>query len=558
MSRVMLLDKNIRKMNKWLWVFLLIFAVVFSVESVYADESLEDDFCVSNTTNNEITEDSEYGESDEIKTSEITEEEKTSVESTNGDAVKNDENPNEQSEEVKEGAEEKNADGEVQETQDDTTQDESKRQIEEIKGTEGRAVSKGENQSLENQSEVDLDNSEMTSDDVEYEGEDSICGVEEEIASQNEEKQILRGAVSPRNEALNNTPPRIERNIQDGLLYLVGDTITNEPQGTWIWVDEAVGKKYIIEAETRRVLTGFNNVAIEGSTVTCYSYVETGEIAEDFIGVQKENANDWYFIRSGVVDYTFTGLGKSAEDGKYYYVQNGKYRKGYTGLAKSAFNGWYYYAEDSVCTYTWTGLAKHPEDKKYHFVKNSKLNDEFTGVAKSEYNGEYYFAKDGIVDYTFTGLGKNVDDGKYCYVENGKWKKTANGFHHDGNGKNYAIKNGTWLDGYDGIYLNPVNGKHYYLINGIWATDYNGTVKYVGTNDSIYWCRIRNGIQLDRTTISYFQQNVGKWAHKKYGGKTFADTGCVPTSLAMVISAINNSVVYPDTIGDSYIVLVVP
>ena len=37
---------------------------------------------------------------------------------------------------------------------------------------------------------------------------------------------------------------------------------------------------------------------------------------------------------------------------------------------------------------------------------------------------------------------------------------------------------------------------------------------------------------------------------KKYGGKTFADTGCVPTSLAMVISAIQNSVVYPDTVGD--------
>ena len=282
-----------------------------------------------------------------------------------------------------------------------------------------------------------------------------------------------------------------------------------------------------------------------------YYFAKDGIVDYTFTGLGK-NVDDkkYYFTKNGKVDYTFTGLGKNIDDGKYYYVKNGKRVDGYTGLAKSAFNGWYYYAEDSVCTYTWTGLAKHPEDKKYHFVKNSKLNDEFTGVAKSEYNGEYYFAKDGIVDYTFTGLGKNIDDGKYCYVENGKWKKTANGFHHDGNGKNYAIKNGVWLEGYDGIYLNPVNGKHYYLINGLWATDYNGTVKYVGTNGSSYWCRIRNGIQLDRTTISYFQQNVGKWAHKKYGGKTFADTGCVPTSLAMVISAINNSVVYPDTIGD--------
>ena len=279
---------------------------------------------------------------------------------------------------------------------------------------------------------------------------------------------------------------------------------TRSVQNGW----DASGTHYYINGVAQR---GF--VEIEGRT---YYFNNAGEF-KIITGLVKNAASEWKYVRNGIVDYNAVGLVQNIQEGhqkkgKYFYVENGVFKNDAFGLVK--------------------GIQPN-----------------------SEVKGNWYYVQNGEYKETGTGLVQNIqadhqNKGKYYYIENGKWKKTENGFYHPEDDKNYAIKNGAWLEGYNGLYKNPVNNKYYYLENGIWERDYNGAIRVEDASGSSYWCHIKNGMKLDRTTITYFRQSAGSWASKKYGGKTFADTGCVPTSLAMVISAIQNSVVYPDTVGD--------
>lgn len=47
----------------------------------------------------------------------------------------------------------------------------------------------------------------------------------------------------------------------------------------------------------------------------------------------------------------------------------------------------------------------------------------------------------------------------------------------------------------------------------------------------------------------YYNQRDGRWANTRYGYYTMASTGCVPTSLAMVFSALTNTEVLPTTVA---------
>lgn len=69
------------------------------------------------------------------------------------------------------------------------------------------------------------------------------------------------------------------------------------------------------------------------------------------------------------------------------------------------------------------------------------------------------------------------------------------------------------------------NGQMYFLI----STDF--TVKQTNYN------------------TPYYNQRDGRWANTRYGYYTMASTGCVPTSLAMVFSALTNTEVLPTTVA---------
>lgn len=48
----------------------------------------------------------------------------------------------------------------------------------------------------------------------------------------------------------------------------------------------------------------------------------------------------------------------------------------------------------------------------------------------------------------------------------------------------------------------------------------------------------------------YFSQRDGRWASRRYGMATLGETGCVPTSLAMILSSLKGEIVLPTQIAD--------
>ncbi|MGT2832402.1 C39 family peptidase [Streptococcus halotolerans] len=50
--------------------------------------------------------------------------------------------------------------------------------------------------------------------------------------------------------------------------------------------------------------------------------------------------------------------------------------------------------------------------------------------------------------------------------------------------------------------------------------------------------------------MPYFNQRDPRWSSKRYGRYTMGDTGCVPTSLSMVFSALTGKTVMPTTVAD--------
>ncbi|MEY8320093.1 C39 family peptidase [Lachnospiraceae bacterium 46-61] len=64
---------------------------------------------------------------------------------------------------------------------------------------------------------------------------------------------------------------------------------------------------------------------------------------------------------------------------------------------------------------------------------------------------------------------------------------------------------------------------------------------------------LAQGITYDygRTEIVYYSQEDARWKYEKYGKKDFiSETGCGPTSLAMVISTFTNTIINPKQMAD--------
>lgn len=74
--------------------------------------------------------------------------------------------------------------------------------------------------------------------------------------------------------------------------------------------------------------------------------------------------------------------------------------------------------------------------------------------------------------------------------------------------------------------------------------DNNSTIKATNINYAKY-----NNISILNNSIYYNQQDA-RWGYTKFGKYTFAASGCVPTSLAMILSQSLNRTVTPIEIGN--------
>ena len=283
-----------------------------------------------------------------------------------------------------------------------------------------------------------------------------------------------------------------------------------------------------------------------------------------------DDGEAWYFFQNGK---KLTGYGKD-NAGTHYFV-NGKYANGKIGNkeyrdgkeisvenkvpTRGYLNGVYYV--DSKPANWW-----YDDGEAWYFFQNGK---KLTGYGKDN-AGTHYFVNG---KYANGKIGnKEYRDGKEISVENrvptrgylnGVYyvdSEPANWWYDDGEDW-YFFQNGKKLTGYG-----KDNAGTHYFVNGKYANWWY--------NDGQDWYFFQNGKKLtgygkDNAGVHYFEngkyltnkntpalnmpqyyQGDWRWANRRYGLGTMAQSGCVPTSLAMVFNGLGQKVL-PTAVADT-------
>ena len=258
-------------------------------------------------------------------------------------------------------------------------------------------------------------------------------------------------------------------------------------------------------------------------------------------GWVKEN-NTWFYYENGtLVKNKWAGNYWLGADGKMAtnaWVDNGRYYVGSTGLwdkdakkqeapkpaekkqgwVKSG-SDWYYYENGTLARNKWIGdtywvdkdgkmvTENWVDNDRFYVDKNGKkdpsikkkaiLNDEL-GWQKRNGGEWYYYEKDG-------SLARNKWVGNYWLGADGRMAKSA------------------WVD----------NGRYYVDSSGKWVPNYAKEDK-----------------NTPALNMPQYYQGDHRWGSRKYGIGTMAQSGCVPTSLAMVFNGLGQKVL-PTAVADT-------
>ena len=264
--------------------------------------------------------------------------------------------------------------------------------------------------------------------------------------------------------------------------------------------------------------------------------------AEKKQGWKKED-NAWYYYDNGEVarnkwigsTYWVGADGKMAtsawvDNGRYYVGPNGVWDKNAkkpeeTKPAekklgwKKEDNSWYYYDNGEVARNKWIGdtywvgkdgkmvTDNWVDNDRFYVDKSGKkdpsikkkviINDEL-GWQKRNGGNWYYYEKDG-------SLARNKWVGDYWLGADGKMAKSA------------------WVD----------NGRYYVDSSGKWVPNYAKADKNTAA-----------------LNMPQYYQGDYRWANRRYGLGTMAQSGCVPTSLAMVFNGLGQKVL-PTAVADT-------
>ena len=154
-------------------------------------------------------------------------------------------------------------------------------------------------------------------------------------------------------------------------------------------------------------------------------------------------------------------------------------------------------------------------------------------LAKNAWAGNYWLGADGkMVTNAW------VDNNRYYVGNDGAWIKDygRSGWQKEGNTW-YYYKNGTlvrnmWIGNYwlgaDGRMATSSwvdNGRYYVDGNGLWVPNYSKTSKNIPS-----------------LNMPQYYQGDARWGGKLYGIGTMAQSGCVPTALAMAFSGLGQNV----------------
>jgi len=324
-----------------------------------------------------------------------------------------------------------------------------------------------------------------------------------------------------------------------------------------------------------------------------------------------KTGNAWYFYnqKGALVRNSWAGSywlgadGKMAtnawvDNGRYYVGANGAWVKGAQNQATvtqnqvtsnatkqgwvQSGNAWYYYNNGSLVVNKWVGNywlgadgrmatnswvdnnryyvgtdgawvkdAKRPEEKKQGWVKEANTwyyyNTDGT-LARNKWAGNYWLGADGRM-----ATNRWVDNNRYYVGNDGAWVKDAKrqeekktGWVKESNVWYYYNTDGTlarnkwagnyWL-GADGKMATNSwvdNGRYYVGSNGAWIPNYSK-----GDNKTTA-----------ALNMPQYYQGDYRWRNKRFGIGTMAQSGCAPTSLAMVFSGLGQKVL-PTSVAET-------
>ena len=336
-----------------------------------------------------------------------------------------------------------------------------------------------------------------------------------------------------------------------GIHYFVNGKYANGKIGNKEYKD---GKE--VSVENKVPTRGYSNGVYYVDSKPANWWYDDGEAwyffqnGRKLTGYGKDNAGLHYFVNGKYANGKIEN--KEYRDGKEISVENKVPTRGYA-------NGVYYV--DSKPANWW-----YDDGEAWYFFQNGK---KLTGYGKDN-AGTHYFVNG---KYANGKIGnKEYKDGKEVSVENkvptrgysnGVYyvdSKPANWWYDDGEAW-YFFQNGRKLTGYG-----KDNAGTHYFVNGKYANWWY--------NDGKDWYFFQNGKKLtgygkDNAGGHYFEngkyltdkntpalnmpqyyQGDWRWAHKRYGLGTMAQSGCVPTSLAMVFNGLGQKVL-PTAVADT-------
>lgn len=200
---------------------------------------------------------------------------------------------------------------------------------------------------------------------------------------------------------------------------------------------------------------------------------------------------------------------------KYYFDENGNKVTGFKTIGADS----YYFNESGMMQ---TGLQV--------------LHDQETGIAvyslRKEDGKLHYYLENGAAYSGMINL-----EGKVYYFDNGLQsvgEKQANGYWYN------FKEDGTLSVGF----VNIGNSVKYYdnlgrRMSGSFTVD---KVSYETDGNGFITKASWNG-------VSYFCQNDGRWAWNTVGGYRFGGSGCVPTTVTMIVNTVNGTNYTPDQVG---------
>ncbi len=201
---------------------------------------------------------------------------------------------------------------------------------------------------------------------------------------------------------------------KNGSWYVENGRVTFKTNSVIKDTTGAIGTKgswyYVVGSKVR---TDYTNVA-NYKNANGWWYIKNGKVDFTYTGFASNKNGSWY-VEKGQVKFNKNSVIKDTKGtigtkGTWYYVVGSKVQTSYTGVAnyKNA-NGWWYIKNGKV-DFSANTVAKNKNG--WWYVVGGKVQFDYTGVANYKNANGWWYIKKGKVDFTYTGKAKN---------KNGTW-----------------------------------------------------------------------------------------------------------------------------------------